>query len=53
MARAEVSGRLRGLDALARGDLNRLRDEMTRALRHYFSATAGKRPVIVPHVMEV
>jgi len=52
-ARAEVSGRLQGLDALARGDLNRLRNEMTRALRHYFSATAGKRPVIVPYVMEV
>ncbi len=52
-ARAEVSGRLRGLDVLARGDRNRLRDEMTRALRHYFNATAGKRPVIVPYVMEV
>jgi ribonuclease J len=52
-ARAEVSGRLRDLAAEARGDIDRLREEMTRALRHYFSASAGKRPVIVPYVMEV
>jgi mRNA degradation ribonuclease J1/J2 len=48
-----VSGRLRDLAAEARGDIDRLREEMTRALRHYFSASAGKRPVIVPYVMEV
>lgn len=52
-ARAELSGRLRALDGEIRGDLGRLRHEMARALRHYFSATAGKRPVIVPYVMEV
>jgi ribonuclease J len=52
-ARAEIKGRLQALTAYAQGDHERLRDEMTRALRHYFSATLGKRPLIVPHVMEI
>ena len=52
-ARAEIKGRLQSLTAYAHGDHERLRDEMTRALRQYFSATIGKRPLIVPHVMEV
>jgi ribonuclease J len=52
-ARAEVTGRLQALNGAAGIDQARLRDEMTRALRRYFSATFGKRPLIVPHVMEV
>jgi ribonuclease J len=60
-ARAELMGRLQGLNggggarhpAAIRLDPTRLREEMTRALKRYFSSTAGKRPLIVPHVMEV
>jgi len=49
-ARAEVAQRLRGF---ARGDDARLKDEMVRTLLRYFSDTIGKRPIIVPYVMEV
>jgi ribonuclease J len=52
-ARAELTGRLQGLNGLQRVDHERLRREMTRELRRYFSATIGKRPLIVPHVLEV
>jgi ribonuclease J len=52
-ARTEVMERLRSANGFARGDSTRLRDEMTRALRRYFSETLGKRPIIVPYVMEV
>jgi ribonuclease J len=52
-AQAEVLERLRGVDGLRHGHSTRLRDEMTRALRRYFSDALGKRPIIVPHVMEV
>jgi ribonuclease J len=49
-ARTEVAQRLRGL---TRGDDARLKEEMVRTLRRYFSDTIGKRPIIVPYVMEV
>jgi ribonuclease J len=49
-ARIEVAQRLRGL---TRGDDARLKDEMVRTLRRYFNDTIGKRPIIVPYVMEV
>ena len=49
-ARIEVAQRLRGL---TRGDDARLKEEMVRTLRRYFSDTIGKRPIIVPYVMEV
>ena len=52
-ARADLSGRLEALNGYARGDHARLREEMTRALRRYFNAAIGKRPLIVPHVLEV
>lgn len=52
-ARAEVSGRLKALNGYVRFDQGRIRDEMTRALRHYFSSANGRRPLIVPYVMEV
>ncbi len=49
-ARVEVAQRLRGF---ARMDEASLKDEMVRTLRRYFSDAIGKRPIIVPHVMEV
>lgn len=49
-ARVEVEQRLRGF---GRADGPRLKEEMVRALRRYFSDTIGKRPIIVPYVMEV
>lgn len=52
-ARTEVNARLQGLIGFAGADNARLRDEMTRALRRYFSDAIGKRPLIVPYVMEV
>jgi ribonuclease J len=52
-ARAEVSGRLRALNGLARSDQRRLRDEMTRTLRRCLNTSGGRRPLIVPHVLEV
>jgi len=52
-ARAELTGRLQALNGYSRGDQARLREEITRTLRHYFNSTIGKRPLIVPHVLEV
>jgi ribonuclease J len=52
-ARAELSGRLQALNGQAGSHEARLREEMTRALRHYFNSAVGKRPLIVPHVLEV
>ena len=52
-ARAEVTERLRGWNGFARGDDARLKSEMARTLRRYFSDTIGRRPIIVPYVMEV
>jgi ribonuclease J len=49
-ARVEVAQRLRGF---ARTDEASLKDEMVRTLRRYFSDAIGKRPIIVPHVLEV
>jgi ribonuclease J len=52
-ARTEVMERLRVLSGFDHNDGSRLRDEMVRTLRRYFSDTIGKRPIIVPYVMEV
>lgn len=52
-ASAELKERLRSVNGTARADGSRIRDEMTRALRRYFSDTIRKRPLIVAHVMEV
>jgi mRNA degradation ribonuclease J1/J2 len=45
--------RIRGLRAAVRDDPERLKDEMVRALRRYFGDAINKRPIILPHVMEV
>jgi ribonuclease J len=52
-ARTEIIERLRALDQYGRPDGTQIRDEMVRALRRYFSNSIGKRPIILPHVMEV
>jgi ribonuclease J len=52
-ARSEVRDRLEELNGFAFGNTARMRDEMTRTLRRYFSTHVGKRPLIVPHVMEI
>jgi len=52
-ARSEIIERLRVLDEYGRGDGALIRDEMVRALRRYFSNSIGKRPIILPYVMEV
>jgi ribonuclease J len=52
-ARLELIERLRVLDDYGGIDGAQIRDEMVRALRRYFSNSIGKRPVILPYVMEV
>jgi ribonuclease J len=52
-ARGELIERLRVLDQYGRSDGAQIRDEMMRALRRYFSNSIGKRPIILPYVMEV
>ena len=52
-ARSEIAERLRVLDEDGRSDGAQIRDEIVRTLRRYFSSSIGKRPIILPHVMEV
>jgi ribonuclease J len=52
-ARSEIIERLRVLEEYGRSDGAQVRDEMMRALRRYFSHSIGKRPIILPYVMEV
>ena len=52
-ARTELSMRIRSLSGAVRDDPERLKDEIVRMLRRYFGDTINKRPIIVPHVMEV
>ena len=52
-ARSEIVERLRVLEEYGRSDGAQIRDEMMRALRRYFSHSIGKRPIILPYVMEV
>lgn len=53
-ARAELAARIRGFGGgRAEPDATRLKEEMVRALRRYFMDAINRRPVIVPHVLEV
>jgi ribonuclease J len=52
-AREEIVERLRVLDEYGRIDGEQIRYEMVRGLRRYFSSSIGKRPIILPFVMEV
>jgi ribonuclease J len=52
-ARIELAERLRSLNGNARANPERVKEEMVRVLRRYFIDEAGKRPTIVPYVVEV
>jgi ribonuclease J len=54
-ARAELADRLRSFrnNGDGRANTERLKDEIVRVLRRYFSDETGKRPMIVPYVLEV
>jgi ribonuclease J len=52
-AKAELTGRINRLIKVDGANEAQLKEEMVRALRHYFSDVIGKRPIIVPYVMEV
>jgi ribonuclease J len=51
-AKHDLMERLRHLNGYSR-DGSSLREEITRSLRRYFAEVLGKRPLIVPCVMEV
>jgi len=52
-ARTELAERLRAMKGDSRANTERLKDEMVRVLRRYFSDETGKRPLVVPYVVEV
>ena len=52
-AKAELTGRINPLIKVEGANEAQLKEEMVRALRHYFSDVIGKRPIIVPYIMEV
>jgi mRNA degradation ribonuclease J1/J2 len=52
-ARDELAVRLRDLGGPYRADAISLKDEVVRTIRGYFSEELGKRPLVVPHVVEV
>jgi ribonuclease J len=52
-ARDELAARLRYLGGPYRADAITLKDEVVRTIRGYFSEELGKRPLVVPHVVEV
>jgi hypothetical protein len=52
-ARDELSARLRDIGGPYRADAISLKDEVVRTIRGYFSEELGKRPLVVPHVVEV
>jgi len=52
-ARAQLAERLNGVEGPFSAEGTILREEIVHTLRHYFSHALGKRPLIVPHIMEV
>ncbi|HZO80110.1 MAG TPA: ribonuclease J [Candidatus Binataceae bacterium] len=52
-ARAQLVERLNRIEQPFSADGAMLREEIVHALRSYFSHALGKRPLIVPHIMEV
>jgi len=51
--RDELAARLRYIGGPYRADAISLKDEVVRTIRGYFSEELGKRPLVVPHVVEV
>ena len=52
-ARAQLAERLNRVEGPFSAEGTMLREEIVHTLRNYFSHALGKRPLIVPHVMEV
>ena len=52
-ARDELAARLQHIGGPYRAGEISLKDEVVRTIRGYFSDELGKRPLIVPHVVEV
>jgi ribonuclease J len=52
-ARGELEQRLSMLRGRLRAGDPALHDEIVRTLKRYFGDALGKRPLVVPHVMEV
>jgi hypothetical protein len=52
-ASAQLADRLNEVAGPLRPGSTVLRDQIVHTLRNYFSHALGKRPLIVPHVMEV
>ena len=51
--RAQLAERLNRVEGPFSAEGTILREEIVHTLRHYFSHALGKRPLIVPHIMEV
>jgi ribonuclease J len=52
-AKEELSRRLNALDGPLHANEPRLKEEIVRAIRRYFSDELGKRPLVIPYVTEV
>lgn len=52
-ARAAVLERVGGMSTAAIADLAELQEEVRLAARRYFRRTLGRRPVVVPYIMEL
>jgi ribonuclease J len=52
-ARAQLAERLNRVEGPFSAEGTMLREEIIHTLRNYFSHALGKRPLIVPHIMEV
>ena len=52
-ARQSILDRVGGMSAAAIADVAELREEVRAAARRYFRRTLGRRPVVVPYIMEL
>ena len=49
----ELTQRLNALGGPLRANEPRVKEEIVRTIRHYFSDELGKRPLVIPYVTEV
>src|SRR6266852_1770388 len=52
-AKEELTRRLAAMGGPLRANEPRVKEEIVRAIRHYFSDELGKRPLVIPYVTEV
>jgi len=52
-AREELARRLRAMGTRFGANDPRVKEEIVRSLRHYFSDEIGKRPLVIPYVTEI